>query len=62
MSYYSRFEDYAPYFVRKRVGLVFKVIARFRIRDDAEAFLAKCEKEYPGIYFDIKDVSFSHLD
>lgn len=62
MLYYSRFEDYAPYLVRKRVGLVFKVIARFRTIDAAEAFLAKCEKEYPGIYFDIKDVSFSHLD
>lgn len=62
-SYYQRFElAYAPFFVRKRVGKCFKVIRRFRLYEDASDYLRLMSDQYPGIYFDIKDVSVSHLD
>lgn len=62
-DYYRRFElAYAPFFVRKRVGKRFTVISRFRTYDRAYEFLCYLVEKYPGIYFDIKDVSFSHLD
>ena len=62
-DYYQRFElAYAPFFVRKRVGKCFKVLRRFRTRELALDYLHSLTKLYPGIYFDIKDVSFSHLD
>lgn len=62
-DYYQRFElAYAPFFVRKRVGKCFKVIARFRTNKQAVDYLRFLFERYPGIYFDIKDVSFSHLD
>lgn len=61
--YYQRFElAYAPFFVRKRVGKCFKVVARFRTYEQASDYLRCLTELYPGIYFDIKDVSFSHLD
>lgn len=61
--YYHRFElAYAPFFVRKRVGKCFKVIARFRTNEQAIDYLRLLSERYPGIYFDIKDVSVSHLD
>ena len=60
---YQRFDlAYAPFFVRKRVGKCFKVIARFRTNEQAIAYLRFLSERYPGIYFDIKDVSVSHLD
>ena len=62
-DYYDRFElAYAPFFVRKRVGKRFTVISRFRTYERALDYLHFLFEEYPGIYFDIKDVSFSHLD
>lgn len=62
-SYYQRFElAYAPFFVRKRVGKCFKVIRRFRTYKDASAYVRLLFEQYPGIYFDVKDVSVSHLD
>lgn len=62
-DYYQRFElAYAPFFVRKRVGKRFVVISRFRTYEQASVFLRFLLEEYPGIYFDIKDVSFSHMD
>lgn len=62
-DYYRRFElAYAPFFVRKRVGKCFKVIARFRTYEQASDYLRLLSEQYPGIYFDIKNVSFSHLD
>lgn len=62
-DYYHRFElAYAPFFVRKRVGKCFKVIRRFRTYEQAFDYLRFLIEEYPGIYFDIKDVSVSHLD
>ena len=62
-DYYQRFElAYAPFLVRKRVGKRFTVISRFRTYEQASDFLRSMLEEYPGIYFDIKDVSFSHLD
>lgn len=62
-SYYSCFElAYAPFFVRKRVGKCFKVVARFRTREEAVDYLRFLSERYPGIYFDLKDVSVSHLD
>lgn len=62
-DYYRRFElAYAPFFVRKRVGKCFKVIARFRTYEQASNSLRLLSERYPGIYFDIKDVSVSHLD
>lgn len=60
---YHRFElAYAPFFVRKRVGKRFTVISRFRAYEQASDFLRFLLEKYPGIYFDIKDVSISHLD
>lgn len=62
-DYYRRFElAYAPFFVRKRVGKCFKVIARFRTYEQAADHLRLLFERYPGIYFDIKNVSFSYLD
>lgn len=62
-DYYQRFElAYAPFFVRKRVGKRFTVVSRFRTYEQASNRLRFLLEKYPGIYFDIKDVSFSHLD
>lgn len=62
-GYYQRFElAYAPFFVRKRVGKCFKVIRRFRTYKDASAYVRLLLEQYPGIYFDVKHVSVSHLD
>lgn len=62
-GYYKRFElAYAPFFVRKRVGKCFKVVARFRTHEQAVDYLRFLSDQYPGIYFDIKDVFGSHLD
>ena len=62
-GYYQRFElAYAPFLVRKRVGKRFKVIRRFRTYKDASDYVCLLSEKYPGIYFDVKDVSFSHLD
>ena len=62
-DYYQRFElAYAPFFVRKRVGKRFIVISRFRTYERASDYLRFLLETYPGIYFDIKDVSVSHLD
>lgn len=62
-DYYQRFElAYAPFFVRKRVGKRFTVISRFRTYEEASDLLRFLLDKYPGVYFDIKDVSFSHLD
>lgn len=62
-DYYRRFElAYAPFFVRKRVGKCFKVMRRFRTYEQASEHLRFLTGLYPGVYFDIKDVSFSHLD
>lgn len=48
--------------MRKRVGKCFKVIARFRSHEQAVDYLRLLSERYPGIYFDIKHVSFPHLD
>lgn len=62
-GYYQRYElAYAPFFVRKRVGKRFKVLRRFRTYELALDYLRSLSALYPGVYFDIKDVSFSHLD
>lgn len=62
-GYYRRFElAYAPFFVRKRVGKCFKVIRRFRTYNEASDFVRLLFEQYPGIYFDVKDVSITHLD
>lgn len=62
-GYYHRFEfAYAPFFVRKRVGKLFKVLRRFRTYEQALDYLRYLNDLYPGVYFDIKDVSFSSLD
>lgn len=62
-DYYRRFElAYAPFFVRKRVGKCFKVIARFVTHQQAADYLRFVSERYPGIYFDIKNVSVSYLD
>lgn len=62
-DYYHRFElAYAPFFVRKRVGKRFKVLRRFRTYELALDYFRCLTELYPGVYFDIKDVSFSHLD
>lgn len=62
-KYYSRFElAYAPYFVRKRVGKCFKVIRRFSTYERALDYLRDVSGMYPGVYFDIKDVSKTCLD
>lgn len=61
--YYHRFEfAYAPFLVRKRVGKRFKVIRRFRSYKEASDFVCLMFEQYPGIYFDVKDVSVSYLD
>lgn len=63
LDYYRRYElAYAPFFVRKRVGKCFKVLRRFRTYVQASDYLRFMTELYPGIHFDIKDVSFSHLD
>lgn len=63
LDYYQRFElAYAPFFVRKRVGKRFKVVDRFRTYEQASDYVRLLSEQYPGIYFDIKDVSVSHLD
>ena len=63
VDYYRRFElAYAPFFLRKRVGKRFKVLRRFRTYEQALDSLRFFTELYPGVYFDIKDVSFSHLD
>lgn len=62
-DYYQRFElAYAPFFVRKRVGKRFTVISRLRTYEEASNYLRFLSEKYPGVYFDIKHVSFSHLD
>lgn len=62
-DYYQRFElAYAPFFVRKRVGKCFKVIRRFRSYKEASDYVRLLSEQYPGICFDVKDVSVSHLD
>lgn len=62
-DYYQRFElACAPFFVRKRVGKRFTVISRFRTYEKASDYLRFLSEKYPGVHFDIKDVSFSHLD
>lgn len=62
-DYYQRFQlAYSPFFVRKRVGKRFKVLRRFRTYGQALDYLRFITELYPGVYFDIKDVSFSHLD
>lgn len=62
-GYYQRFElAYAPFFVRKRVGKRFKVIRRFRSYKAALSYVRLLSGQYPGIYFDVKDVSVTHLD
>lgn len=53
---------YAPFFVRKRIGKRFTVISRFRTYEQASDFLRFLLVKYPGVYFDIKHVSFSYLD
>lgn len=63
VDYYHRFElAYARFLVRKRVGKCFKVICRFRTYDQASEYLSFMTDLYPGIYFDIKDVSLPYLD
>jgi len=63
LDYYRSFElAYAPFFVRKRVGKRFTVISRFRTYEQASDYVRFLSEKYPGIYFDIKDVSFTHLD
>lgn len=65
MSYdhYHRFNlACAPFFVRKRVGKCFKVLRRFPTHEQALDYLRSLTELYPGVYFDIKDVSLSHLD
>lgn len=62
-DYYYRFElAYARFLVRKRVGKCFKVIRRFRTYEQASEYLSFMTELYPGVYFDIKDVCFPHLD
>lgn len=62
-DYYHRFElAYAPFFVRKRVGRCFKVLRRFRTQEQASDYLRFLTGLYPGIYFDVKDVSYPYLD
>lgn len=62
-DYFSRFElAYAPFFLRKRVGKCFKVVRRFRTYEQALEHLRLLTELYPGIYFDIKDVSRPSLD
>ena len=63
LDYYRSFElAYAPFFVRKRVGKRFTVISRFRTYEQASDYVRFLSEKYPGVYFDIKDVSFTRLD
>lgn len=63
LDHYRHLElAYAPFFVRKRVGKRFKVIRRFWTYEQASDYFRYLTRLYPGVYFDIKDVSFSHLD
>jgi hypothetical protein len=63
LDYYRRFElAYAPFLVRKRVGKRFTVISRFRTYEKASDYLRFLSEKYPGVYFDIKDVSVTYLD
>ena len=48
--------------MRKRVGKRFKVIRRFRTYKEALDYVCLLFEQYPGIYFDVKDVSVTHLD
>lgn len=60
---YRSFElAYAHFFVRKRVGKRFTVISRFQTYSQASDYVRFLSKKYPGVYFDIKDVSFARLD
>lgn len=52
----------APFFVRKRVGKCFKVLRRFPTYEQALDYLCFLTELYPGVYFDIKDVSLPNLD
>lgn len=62
-DYYHRFElAYARFLVRKRVGKRFKVICRFRTYEQASEYFSFMTELYPGVYFDIKDVSLPNLD
>lgn len=62
-GYYNRFElAYASFLVRKRVGKCFKVVRRFRSYKEASDYVRLLSEQYPGIYFDVKDVSVTHLD
>lgn len=62
-DFYQRFElAYAPFFVRKRVGKCFKVVRRFRSYKKASDYVRLLSEQFPGIYFDVKDVSVTHLD
>lgn len=62
-DYYRRFElACAPFFVRKRVGKCFKVLRRFPTHEQALDYLRSLTELYPGVYFDIKDVSLPNLD
>lgn len=62
-DHYHRFKlASAPFFVRKRVGKRFKVLRRFPTYELASDYLRSLTELYPGVYFDIKDVSYSHLD
>lgn len=62
-GYYQRFELACTRFlVRKRVGKCFKVIRRFRTCEEAFDYVRLLSEQYPGIYFDVKDVFGSHLD
>lgn len=65
MSYdhYHRFNlACAPFFVRKRVGKCFKVLRRFPTYEQALDYRRSLIELYPGVYFDIKDVSSPNLD
>lgn len=62
-NYYRRFDLACTRFlVRKRVGKRFKVICRFGTYGQAWEYLTFMTELFPGIYFDIKDVSLSYLD
>lgn len=62
-DYHRRFElAYVRFLVRKRVGKCFKVICRFRTYEQASEYLSFMAELYPGVYFDIKDVSLPYMD
>lgn len=63
LDYYQRFElAYTLSHKERRIGKRFTVISRFRTYEQASDYLRFLSEKYPGIYFDIKDVSVSHLD